>query len=574
MKAIIIAAGMGTRLLHLTKDMPKCKLKVHGKPLIEHTLDIFKELGITDISVVKGFLKEQISYPDVKSYYNDQYQDNNILTSLMYAREELNDEVIVVYSDIIFQKSVVEKLMEAQGNFCAVVDSEWRKNYLGRTLHPVSQAEKVLVEGQAIRRIGKHLPEEETSGEFIGMAKFSPEGCRILKQVYDELLARTPEQRFQHAPSLKKAYLTDMFQELVERGHHAVPVFIRGGWQEIDTLEDLKRAGGEITSARITPENRRRLLRQSLYAGVSTERTTERKILRAIEAHNGISAIVASTSILPDKKIGFDALWISSLTESAAKGQPDIEVMGFDSRLRTVSEILEVTNLPIIIDGDTGGDPNAFEYLVRRAEALGVSAVVIEDKVYPKRNSLDLESAQIQEKPELFAQKIRRGKHAQLTSDFMIIARIESFIAGKGVDDALFRAKVYLEAGVDGILIHSKSAYPDEVLSFARHYRTLTEQLEMQRPLICVPTTYHDVTDEELYREGFSIIIYANHLLRSAVNAMKKTCELILQHGKGSAVSPLCCSVSEVFDLVGFSDIKTKERVFQSPEVGKWAPKI
>ncbi|MDP3733899.1 MAG: phosphoenolpyruvate mutase [Nanoarchaeota archaeon] len=553
MKVILIAAGMGTRLLHLTKDMPKCKVHVRGKPIIEHALDIFKELGMTDISIVKGFMKEQINYPGTKAYYNDDYHRNNILASLFYAEKELNDDVIVLYSDILFEKNVVEKLLAAEGDINVVVDEDWLQNYVDRKLHPVEQAENVYCSNNTIQKIGKHLTAAESNGEFIGMAKFTKKGCEILKQTYHDVVEKYKERPFQKAQSVSKAYLTDIFQELIDRGYNVNPVVINGGWREIDTIEDLKKAGGTITTAKVTPEHRRGLLKQKLNGT---------GFIRVIEAHSGISAIVANNAILSEKKVAFDALWISSLTESAVKGQPDIEIMGMDSRLHTVSQIMEATNMPIIIDGDTGGDPNAFEYFIQKAESLGASAIIIEDKIYPKKNSLDAESDQTQEDPRVFANKIRRGKHALLTNDFLIIARIESLIAGKSVDDAIERARHYLEAGADGIMIHSKSKSPQEVMEFAQRYHQLTKEIGITKPLVCVPTTYNTMTELELQNAGFNVVIHANHLMRATIRAMQAVCKSILLHGRSLEAEEHCSSVDEIFDLVGFSDIKNKEKRF------------
>ncbi len=554
MKVVVIAAGMGTRLLHLTKDTPKCMVKVGGKPIIEHQLNIFHSLGIHDISIVKGYLKEQINYPNTKSYYNDNYQHNNILASLFYAEAELNEDVLVCYSDILFEKEVVEKLLHSSGDINVVVDHDWEKNYIGRVLHPESEAEKVVFAENKISRIGKHLPASGANGEFIGMFKLSQRGARIFKSVYYDVLQKYGEHPFQHASSVARAYVTDLFQELVDRGFEVNPVLIQGGWREIDTLEDLKNAGGLIMSPSIEPEKRRQLLKEYI---------AKKKFIRTVEVHNGISAIIANNAILQSSKTSFDALWISSLTESAAKGQPDIEIMGLDSRLHTVNQVLEVTNKPIIIDADTGGDPNAFEYFIRKAEMLGVSAVIIEDKTYPKRNSLDSDSQQILEDPGVFAHKIRRGKHALLTSEFLIIARIESLIAGKTVDDAIGRAKIYLEAGADGIMIHSKDKNPHSVLEFAQRYTQLTQEIGIWKPLVCVPTTYNTITEQELEQAGFSIVIHANHLLRAAIKSMQRVCESLLQNGRSyEADQEHCSSVSEIFDLVGFSDIKNKEKHF------------
>lgn len=302
----------------------------------------------------------------------------------------------------------------------------------------------------------------------------------------------------------------------------------------------------------ITPGQRRRKLKELLAKGM----------VRALEAHNGLSALVATTAsaTFNGETRTFDAIWESSLTDSASKGQPDIEVVSYDSRINTIQEISNVTDKPIIVDGDTGGDPSHFEYFVKRLEHIGVSAVIIEDKVFPKRNSLDADAKQDLENPELFATKIQRGKSVQLTSEFMIIARLESLIAGTGVDDALKRARIYLEAGVDGIMIHSKDKDPKDIFAFAEGYAQICDELCVKKPLVAVPTTYNTVTDEELAARGFSIIIHANHLLRSSYKAMQEAAKTILASGRSLEADNLCAPVKEIFSVVGFLDVTEKDR--------------
>jgi phosphoenolpyruvate phosphomutase len=305
------------------------------------------------------------------------------------------------------------------------------------------------------------------------------------------------------------------------------------------------------------PEKRRGKLKSLLLEG---------KTVRVLEAHNGLSGIIANEARiegdLDDAKVTreFDAIWESSLTDSASKGHPDIEVVSFDSRLHTIHEILAVTSKPIIVDGDTGGDANAFEYMVTKLERAGVSAVIIEDKVFPKRNSLEAGTQQTLQDPEVFAQKIRRGKSVQSTDDFMIIARLESLIAGKGLDDALARAKIYLLAGVDGIMIHSKSKSPEEILQFSKSYRQLLVELDLDKPLVCVPTTYNTITEEELSAAGFRVIIYANHLLRAAYKSMVEVSKTLLLNQRSFEADPSCAPVREIFKTVGFLDIKEKDQ--------------
>ena len=307
----------------------------------------------------------------------------------------------------------------------------------------------------------------------------------------------------------------------------------------------------------ILPEKRRGKLKTLLEKG---------QTIRVLEAHNGLSGIIANNIQVKGDVEGkplvreFDALWESSLTDSASKGHPDIEVITFDSRLQTINEILSVTNKPMIVDGDTGGDVNAFEYTVSKLERVGVSAIIIEDKVFPKRNSLEAGAQQNLEDPEIFAQKIRRGKQIQNTSEFMIIARLESLIAGKPMEDAVRRAKIYLQAGVDGIMIHSKSKSADEILEFAKRYKLISKELNINKILVCVPTTYNQITENELSNAGFQIIIYANHLLRSAYKAMTETAKTILRDQRSLEADPLCSTVREIFKTVGFLDVKEKDQ--------------
>ena len=260
-----------------------------------------------------------------------------------------------------------------------------------------------------------------------------------------------------------------------------------------------------------TPDVRRRLLRRQIDA---------KPVVRVMEAHNGLTGlIVENTKVTGADGTSreFDALWISSLTDSTAKGKPDIELVDLTSRLETINHILEVTTKPIILDGDTGGMAEHFVYLVKTLERLGVSAVIIEDKMGLKKNSLfgtdvDQQQASIPE----FCHKIIAGKRAQVTTDFMIIARIESLILGVGIDDALARARAYIDAGADAIMIHSRQKTPDEVFEFMRRYA----ELDARVPVVAVPSSYSQVTETELRAHGVNIVIYANHLLRSAYPAM------------------------------------------------------
>ena len=290
-----------------------------------------------------------------------------------------------------------------------------------------------------------------------------------------------------------------------------------------------------------TPEIRCHRLRRLLDS---------KKIVTICEAHNGLSGlIVENTSIAENnKKIEFDGIWISSLTQSAAKGKPDIGYLDTTSRMETLNDILEVTTKPIIYDGDNGGPQEHFVFTVKTLERLGVSAIIIEDKIGLKKNSLfGTEVFQEQDSPEDFAEKIKAGKQAQVTDNFMIIARIESLILEQGMADAIMRAKTYLDAGVDGIMIHSRQKTFDEIREFAKLYN----QLPNKKPLVVVPSSYNQVTEEELIQNGISIVIYANHLLRSAYPAMVNTAKSILEnHRCKEASDEYCMKIKDIITLI------------------------
>jgi len=290
----------------------------------------------------------------------------------------------------------------------------------------------------------------------------------------------------------------------------------------------------------ITPQNRMIRLRRLLEA---------KPIIRVIEAHNGLSGlIVENTSVVKNGKVHeFDGIWLSSLTDSSAKGKPDIELVDLTSRMSTISDILEVSTKPIIYDGDTGGIPEHFVFTVRSLERLGVSAVIIEDKIGLKKNSLfGTDVAQQQDTIAGFSHKLKEGKQAQITDDFMIIARIESLILKAGMDDALKRAKAYIEAGADGIMIHSREKTPDEIIAFCKEFA----KFERKVPLVAVPSSYDQITEDELANIGVNIVIYANHLLRSAYPSMVETALSILENERALEASHKLLPIKEIIKLI------------------------
>jgi len=333
---------------------------------------------------------------------------------------------------------------------------------------------------------------------------------------------------------IQKEIRQRVIDTLAEWGGVLVEPKYTEGISSTDLISAVKAQG-------ITPGKRMRTLRRLINI---------KPIVRILEAHNGLTGlIVEKTSINKDgKNIEFDGIWESSLTDSTAKGKPDTELVDFSSRFSTIEEILEVTTKPIIVDGDTGGRIDHFKFRVKTLERLGVSAIIIEDKVGDKRNSLfGTTVPQQQDSIEHFSQKIHEGKQSQITEDFMIIARVESLILKKGMADALKRAEAYIAAGADGIMIHSKEKDGKEIIEFCENF----QKFELKVPLIVVPSTYSHMTESELQDLGISVIIYANHLLRSAYPSMINAAQSILENSRSQEASDeYCMSIKDIITLI------------------------
>lgn len=286
-----------------------------------------------------------------------------------------------------------------------------------------------------------------------------------------------------------------------------------------------------------TPDIRRSRLRRLIDS---------KDVVRIMEAHNALSGLIVE-NIKGDNGVEYDGMWSSSLTDSTSKGKPDIEAVDLSTRINTINEIFEVTTKPMIYDADTGGIAEHFAFTVRTLERTGISAVIIEDKTGLKKNSLfGNEVAQTQDTIENFCQKIQAGKRAQITDDFMIVSRIESLILEAGMDDAVKRAKAYIEAGTDGIMIHSRQKSPDEVLEFCKTLRAYNQNI----PIIVVPTSYNQITAKELGEAGINVVIYANHMLRAAYPGMKNVAKSILENDRSLEAEKELLSIKEILDLI------------------------
>ena len=374
-----------------------------------------------------------------------------------------------------------------------------------------------IAAGEVVQRpasVVKELMENSIDAKSTKIKLIVRDSGKTLIQVVDNgegMSKNDMKMSFMKHATSKITKIEDIFSitSMGFRGELVEPKYTEG-ISSTDLISAVKAQG-------ITPGKRMKTLRRLI--GI-------KPIVRILEAHNGLTGLIAEkTSINKDgKNIEFDGIWESSLTDSTAKGKPDTELVDFSSRFSTIEEILEVTTKPIIVDGDTGGRIGHFKFRVKTLERLGVSAIIIEDKIGDKRNSLfGTTVPQEQDTIEHFSQKIHEGKRSQVTEDFMIIARVESLILKKGMKDALKRAAAYISAGADGIMIHSKEKNGKEIIEFCEKF----EKFETKVPLIVVPSTYAHMNESELEKLGVNVIIYANHLLRSAYPAMMNAAKSI-----------------------------------------------
>ena len=376
--------------------------------------------------------------------------------------------------------------------------------------------------------------------ERVKLVEAIPGISRVIKQdrvMYDKVVAELKPDYVIHGDN----WLTGPMKALHDNAEKCVSAY---GGSVINVPytynENVKLIDNKIKEKLAMPEFRRKRLRQLLEI---------RPVVKALEVHSGLTGLIAEKTVVEREGAldQFDAMWISSLCDSTAKGKPDIELVDMTSRFRTIDDVTEVTTKPIIFDGDTGGLTEHFVYTVRTLEKMGVSAVIIEDKTGLKKNSLfGTEVEQTQDSIEHFSEKIRAGKKVQLTEDFMIIARIESLILERGMEDALTRAGAFVEAGADGIMIHSRKKDPAEILEFCDKFR----EFDKKTPIVVVPSSFNVITEEELAEHGANIIIYANQLTRSAFPAMEQTAKDILKYHRAKEVDDRLMPIKDIISLI------------------------
>ncbi|WP_022756730.1 phosphoenolpyruvate mutase [Butyrivibrio fibrisolvens] len=379
-----------------------------------------------------------------------------------------------------------------------------------------------------------------TLEERVNLIKSLPGVAHVVVQnqiMYDEIFETLHPDYIVHGDNWSSSFMMAIKNNILEltKKYGGELIEIPYTWNELVSKLDK-----QMKEKLAMPEFRRGRLRKAIKMV---------PIVKAIEVHSGLTGLIAEKTIVGEEGVidQFDAMWISSLCDSTNKGKPDIELVDMTSRFRTIDDVMEVTTKPIIFDGDTGGMTEHFVYTVRSLERMGVSAVIIEDKAGLKKNSLfGTEVAQTQDTIEHFCAKIAAGKRAQLSEDFMIIARIESLILEKGIDDALERARAYVKAGADSIMIHSRKKEPDEILEFCDKFR----KEDKDTPIVVVPSSYDSITDTELAEHGANICIYANQLLRAAFPAMENAARSILIHHRAKEIDSEILSIKKIITLI------------------------
>ncbi len=665
MKALILNSGLGSRMGVLTSEHPKCMTEISShETILSRQLRQIADAGIEEVVITTGYydgvLVNYCNSLDLPLHYtfvkNPIYDQTNYIYSIYCAREYLDDDIILMHGDLVFEHEVFDKVLASPVS-CMTVSSTLplpEKDFKavvrdGMVMKVGIEFFNEAMEAQALYKLLKDdwkvwldkivefcendkrkVYAENALNELEGAANIhaldvenllcseidNPEDLAVVTAKLKEIQSRTVYMCFAsdiihggHISIIKKAQklgkliigvLSDeavasykrmplvpaserklMFENIagvykvvdqetlsykanlekykpsiVVHGDDWVTGFQRPIRDEVTAI--LATYGGKLVEypyssdpkyADIDARTRSDLAMPDIRRGRLKRMLDAKGLVTAMEAHDGLTGlIVENTVVYQDGGAHqFDAMWISSLCDSTAKGKPDIELVDMTSRFRTIEDITEVTTKPIIFDGDTGGKTEHFVYTVRSLERLGVSLVIIEDKTGLKKNSLfGTEVVQTQDTIENFSAKIRAGKKAQRTKEFMICARIESLILEQGMDDALERAFAFAEAGADAIMIHSRKKDPSEIQEFIERFRAK----DQNTPIVLVPTSFNSVTEEEWKKRGANIIIYANQLMRAEVPAMQKAAETILQHHRAEECDAMLMPFKDIIRLI------------------------
>ena len=665
MKALILNSGLGSRMGVLTSELPKCMTEISAnETILLRQLKLIAGAGIKEGVMTTGYYDsvlvnycKSLNLPLHYTFVNNPiYKETNYIYSIYCAREYLDDDILLMHGDLVFENTVVDDVMAFDGS-CMTVSStlplpekdfkavvrdgkivkvgieffneamaaqplyklkamDWkawldriiafceadnRKCYAENALNEVSNAMNVRaldVENRLCSEIDNpedlavvsaKLKEVENrtvymcfstdiihGGHIEIIKKAQRLGRLIIGVLSDEAI--TSYKRLPLVPASERKVMfenitgvyrvvnqeTLSYRSNLEKYKPAIVVhgddWCTGVQKPIrdEVVSILASYGGKLVEYPYSADDKYRDIEartRSDLAMPDIRRGRLKKVLAikglvtAMEAHDGLTGLIVENTIVHQNGGAhqFDAMWISSLCDSTAKGKPDIELVDMTSRFRTIEDITEVTTKPIIFDGDTGGKTEHFVYTVRSLERLGVSMVIIEDKTGLKKNSLfGTEVVQTQDTIENFSAKIRAGKKAQRTKEFMICARIESLILEQGMEDALTRAFAFVDAGADAIMIHSRKKDPSEIQEFIEKFRTK----DKTTPIVLVPTSFNSVTEEEWKERGANIIIYANQLMRAEVPAMRKAAETILEHHRAEECDAMLMPFKDIIRLI------------------------
>ena len=665
MKALILNSGTGSRMGVLTSEHPKCMTEISNREtILSRQLRQICDAGITEAVITTGkFDSVLINYCQsldlpvhITFVKNPDYQETNYIYSIYCAKDCLNDDILLMHGDLVFENEVLDRILES-GTSCMAISS----------LVPLPEKDfKAVIKDGKITKVGIEFFNDAVAAQPLyklnhddwkiwldKICKFcetdqtgcyaekalnevtdqcelypvdvkellcgevdTPEDLAVVSAKVKELESRTVYMCFStdilhsgHIAIIKKAarlgrlivgVLSDaavagykrfpllpfaerkvMFENIngvyrvveqktlsycenIEKYHPAYVVhgddWVTGFQKPIrdEVVSALAEYGGRLVEYPYSKDEKYQEMEKRVRTELSLpdvrrarlKKTLEMKgLVTAMEAHSGITGlIVEKTTVYQNGGTRqFDAMWVSSLCDSTAKGKPDIELVDMTSRFRTIDDIMEVTTKPIIFDGDTGGLTEHFVYTVRSLERMGVSMVIIEDKTGLKKNSLfGTEVKQTQAGIKEFCEKISAGKKAQKTKDFMICARIESLILEQGMEDALERAFAYTKAGADAIMIHSRKKDPAEIFTFVERFR----EKDKITPLVVVPTSFNSVTEEKFKERGVNIVIYANQLTRTGFPAMRHAAELILTNHRAKECDDICMPFKEIITLI------------------------
>lgn len=665
MKALILNSGLGSRMGTLTNYHPKCMTEIYNQEtILSHQLKLISETEISEVIITTGYYNdiliqycESLELPLHLTFVNNPiYDKTNYIYSIYCAKDYLNDDIVLMHGDLVFESEVLDKVvrccescmtvsstiplpdkdfkakiidgmivevgvdvfdqaMEAQPLY-KLIKADWNKwldkiiefcesgntnVYAENALNELNGAANIhaldvenlicsevdnpddLAEVRAkfkemkTRTVYMCFSTDIIHGGHIAIIKKAQKlGKLIIGVLSDEAVASykrlplVPESErkvmFENISGVYKVVYqnTLSYKENLEKYKPSIVVhgddWCQGFQKPIrdEVTSVLASYGGKLVEypyasdqkyADIQARTRADLAMPDIRRG-RLKRVLEAKgLITAMEAHDGLTGLIVENTVVHQEGGAhqFDAMWISSLCDSTAKGKPDIELVDMTSRFKTIEDITEVTTKPIIFDGDTGGRTEHFVYTIRSLERLGVSMVIIEDKTGLKKNSLfGNEVVQTQDSIEHFCEKISAGKKAQRTSEFMICARIESLILEQGMEDAMTRAFAFVEAGADAIMIHSRKKDPYEILEFIEKFR----KKDKMTPIVLVPTSFNSVKEEEWKERGANIIIYANQLMRAEVPAMQKAAETILTNHRAEECDAMLMPFKDIIRLI------------------------